>query len=303
MELIRSLGALAEAPAPEHQRIASLIGLGPVPESAAFTDLFVFQLYPYASVYLSAEGMLGGEARDRIAGFWRALGRRPPPEPDHLGALLGLYAGLSEAEASEGDPAERMLARRARCTLLSEHILSWVGPYLQSVSRLGPPFYAEWAHILTEVLHAEAEIIAEESFTVCHFIPNLCVGDPRFQGGERFLEDLLCPVRSGLMIPRVELARASRELSLGFRLGERRYQLRALMSQDPEGLLAWLRGLAGRWCEWHHERSSEPGVIRSFWMERASATRQLLGELLSERWDETNAPSVSASIIPGKEQA
>ena len=43
--------------------------------------------------------MLGGEARDRIAGFWRALGLVPPPEPDHLAVMLGLYAGQPGARA------------------------------------------------------------------------------------------------------------------------------------------------------------------------------------------------------------
>ena len=39
---------------------------------------------------------MGGLARERIAGFWNAVGLTPPPEPDHLAALLGLYASLTE---------------------------------------------------------------------------------------------------------------------------------------------------------------------------------------------------------------
>ena len=74
-------------------------------DSSAYMDLFGFQLYPYASVYLGSEGMLGGEARDRIAGFWRAIGEPPPSEPDHLAVLLALYARLCELAAETEEPS------------------------------------------------------------------------------------------------------------------------------------------------------------------------------------------------------
>jgi len=124
MELFRALGALAEPPAPEHRTLAAALGLGEPPAAADHDDLFTFQLYPYASVYLGAEGMLGGEARDRIAGFWRALGQSPPAEPDHLSVLLALYAQLSDLEAAAGEPAASERWRHARKALLWEHLLS-----------------------------------------------------------------------------------------------------------------------------------------------------------------------------------
>src|SRR6266496_675887 len=93
-EIFRALGALCEPPEPAHARLAAALGLPPPPDAAAFTEVFVFQLVPYAAPYLSPDGMLGGEAGDRVAGFWRALQLRPPAEPDHLAALLGLYAPL-----------------------------------------------------------------------------------------------------------------------------------------------------------------------------------------------------------------
>ncbi len=283
---MRALGALSEAPAPEHAHLASLLDLGVQPEPAVYTDLFVFQLYPYASIYLGADGMLGGEARDRIAGFWTAIGRRPPSEPDHLGTLLGLYAGLTEAEAVQGDTPEALLLREARRTLLTEHIVSWTGPYLQLVSLLGPPFYREWAELTMTTLSEEVDAVCGQTFTISHFTPDLVLRDPREVGGAPFLDDLLAPARSGMIVPRAELARASQELGLGFRLGERAYQLKALFSQDPERVLAWLVGLADRWCGWHRERRTEPSPIQAHWTERARASRALLRELLSERWED-----------------
>src|SRR2546423_4691638 len=112
MEIFRALAVLAEPPErPEVARLAELLDLGELPSASDYTETFVFQLYPYASVYLGAEGMLGGEARDRVAGFLAALGHTPPPEPDHLTVLLATYAQLSTPgedgeEACGGEESE-----------------------------------------------------------------------------------------------------------------------------------------------------------------------------------------------------
>ena len=102
-ELFRALGAVAGDPADARTACAAL-GL-PVPGNAEHTEVFVLNCPPYASVYLGAEGGLGGEAADRVAGFWRAIGVPPPAEPDHLTALLSLYARLGEARRRDGPPA------------------------------------------------------------------------------------------------------------------------------------------------------------------------------------------------------
>src|ERR1044072_6916616 len=127
MELFRALAVLVEPPRrPGAARVAEALGLGALPEASAYTDLFVFQLYPYASVYVGAEGMLGGEARDRVAGFLKALGHDVPAEPDHPALLLGTYAELCEAERAGG-----ARVRGARRALLWEDLL-WSVPQLSA---------------------------------------------------------------------------------------------------------------------------------------------------------------------------
>ena len=82
---LRSLAVFAEAPSDEHTRIGAALGFDVVPSPAQYSDIFLFQLYPYGSVYLGPEGMMGGVARERIAGFWHAVGLTPPPEPETSG--------------------------------------------------------------------------------------------------------------------------------------------------------------------------------------------------------------------------
>ena len=117
MELFRALAALADPPAEEHGRLAELLGLPPAPDASTHADVFLMQLPPDASVYVGGEGMLGGEALDRVAGFWRALRQEPPDEPDHLSSLLGLAANLAGAEARESDVASARLLRNTRAAL------------------------------------------------------------------------------------------------------------------------------------------------------------------------------------------
>ena len=162
MELLRALGALAEDCGPAQQRIAAGLGLGEL-DAAEYTELFSFALYPYASVYLGAEGMLGGEARDRVAGFWRALGLVPPQEPDHLATMLALYAQLVERAAAEEDELRRAAIERARAAFFWEHLASWLPVYLSKARTLARGAYLHWADLLARALENEAHALEDEA--------------------------------------------------------------------------------------------------------------------------------------------
>ncbi|MCH2465369.1 MAG: molecular chaperone TorD family protein, partial [Gemmatimonadetes bacterium] len=164
VDLIRTLAVFAEAPSSEHIHLWQGLGIEDSPSASEYADFFLFQLYPYASVHLGPEGMLGGEAQNRVAGFWRALGKNPPPEPDHLAALLGLYATLSEQvrpeqkvsnELSGFSEAEAVLITQGRDALLQEHIAPWVPAYLERVIEIASGPYRGWAVLLDKVLQVE----------------------------------------------------------------------------------------------------------------------------------------------------
>src|SRR5260370_11337543 len=81
--------------------------------------------------------MMGGEAADRIAGFWRALGQTPPAESDHVAVMLGLHARLGELEEQAADPPARERWRHARAAFLWEHLLCWLPIFLMKLGDLG----------------------------------------------------------------------------------------------------------------------------------------------------------------------
>lgn len=270
-ELFRALGVLAEPPGAAHRPIAESLRLRAAPSAEDFASLFLFQAYPYASVYIGPEGMLGGEARDRVAGFWRALGLVPPPEPDHVATLLGLYGSLIDAEAAAGDPARAALRRSSRSALLWEHLLSWLPPWLAVVDEVGPAPYRAWAAVLDTALREEARDLGPQDLLPLHLrmAPGLPPDDASL---DEWVAALVAPVRTGMLLTRTDLRRAARDLGIGTRVGERGFMLRALLDQDASGTARWLAQEARRWAGRHRAGSAGLGAVAVFWAARADAS-------------------------------
>lgn len=279
-ELLRALGVLAEPPGDEHARLAALVGI-PVPSRSDWTEAFIVQLPPHAAIYLGPEGMLGGEAADRVAGYWRALRLRVPADPDHVTALLGLHATLLEAEANEYAHARRLLWREARAALLHEHLLSWLLVYTAAMSDAGPAPYRRWASLLREALAAEVADVGAPSRLPMHLrdAPALSWTGERL---DTLLDELLAPVRAGFVVTRAHLAAAARHTGLGLRVGDRRRMLRGLLEQDPPATLDWLGQQAKTWSARHAADERLAGPIAAYWAERAAATQAVLAATTAE---------------------
>lgn len=278
MELFRTLGALLEPPTARLEPLAELLKLGPLPSSDEHARLFLFELYPYASVYLGNEGMLGGEARDRIAGFWRAMALEPPEEPDHLTVMLACYAELCEREENAQGVGKQRL-HLARGVWLWEHLLSWLPPFLHKLTESAPPFYRKWGNLLRSSLEAEGEQIPPPKELPLHLRAAGNLPDPREEGAEPFLSGLLSPIRSGMIITGSDLARAAKELELGLRKGERKFVLKSLLGQEPASVLEWLAEEAARWEARHRARG---WAFHEFWALRAARTAQFLNSSRQE---------------------
>ena len=278
IELIRALAIFAEPPSAVHAKVADVLDIGDAPAGDEYAQIFSFQLYPYASVHLGPEGMMGGEAADLVAGFWRAVGHVPPPEPDHLSALLGLYATLLGAEQSV-DGAEAGLVARSRSALLHEHIAPWVFSFLDRVQALAGGFYASWASLLSQVLWEELARGPHVDTLPLHLREAPGLPDPREQGGAAFLDGLLAPVRTGMILARADLVRIAHDLELGVRMGERRYVIENLLGQEPVGILEGLAAEADAWRERHAAREEGLGPAGAFWVQRARTAAELLREL------------------------
>ena len=282
-ELLRALGSVPTSPPPHCQPVFAALGL-PAPTAAEHTGVFVLSAPPHAAIHLGGEGKLGGEGLDRVAGFWRVIGLTPPPDADQLGVLLMLYAELTDAEVAARAEGTRERLSHARATLLREHLWSWAPGYLTAVSRVAGPTLAAWAELTLSALHREARSAAASRTAA---LPAALRAAPApiglRDGRDKLLDSLVAPVRSGILLTREDLREAAAAAGLGYRVGERRYTLAAMLDQDAGAALDWLSGHAEMWAESHASQRSVGGHDpRHWWARRATRTVRMLRALQAE---------------------
>ena len=284
-ELLRALGAVVLTPPPGSASLCEALEL-PVQTGVDHTDAFVLTAPPHAAIHLGPEGQLGGEGLDRVAGFWRALGLSAPTDADHLGTLLMLYAELGEAERAADQQRTRTQVRTARAALFHEHIDSWAPGYLAAVAGLGIASVAEWAVLTRQVLTAErVELGAPALLPLA-----LRVAPAGLQPTDSFdetLDALVSPVRSGMILTHRDLLAGAARAGVGVRRGERRFALRAMLTQDPDATLGWLTEHALTWSEQHlSDRDTTTDTsTSSWWSARAAHTARTLTELRRDTTD------------------
>ena len=275
-ELLRALGSVALTPPPGNEPVWHALGLTPA-TGVEHTEVFVLGLPPHAAIYLGDEGKLGGEGLDRVGGFWRALGLSAPEDADHLGALLMLYAelGLAESLAANDRSAEQL--RTSRQALLHEHLWPWVPAYLRAVSDLRVATLAEWA-----ALTLAAVVEEHERSVPAPLLPLALREAPAPLSSEDSVDELLdalvAPVRSGIVLSQRDLQAGAAVAGVGFRRGERRYALRAMLEQDAPATLGWLAERARVWTQIHQEHGADPTT--DWWRARAESTATVLAAAL-----------------------
>jgi len=204
----------------------------------------------------------------------------PPAEPDHLSVMLALYARLVELEAEEADDRRRESWHCARKAFLWEHLFSWLIVYLTKFLGTATGFYSRWGAMLLRALVGEIIAVGEQERLPLQLREALALIDPRSGTTEEFLQSILTPVRSGMIITRADLTGAARKLNLGLRRGERKFMLKSLFAQDASGVFDWLMAETATWVQ-HHQGSKGGmfGEIARAWEGKTHAAAALLQEL------------------------
>lgn len=274
-ELLRALGAALLTPPPGNREVTEALGL-PALSGVDHTEAFVLSAPPHAAIHLGPEGKLGGEGLDRVAGFWRALGMVAPQDADHLGVLLMLYAELGEAEAAASDERGRAQLQRARVALLHEHVWSWAPGYLAAVIALDIRSVSAWAELTFETLLVETTDIGppDQLPLALRAAP---AGLQLSDSFDELLDAMVTPVRSGIILTRRDLGQTAAALGVGYRHGERRYTLKAMLEQDKPATVRWLACHARSWSKQHRAADRGwPSDPSGWWSARAETAAAVL---------------------------
>ena len=267
MDLIPTLGELIEPPGSEQVRLARMLGLPSEPTRADFTQLFVVQLFPYASIYLNADGLAGAPAKDLIADYWKIIQRAAPPDVDHAATLLRTYGTLPELPN---------LTKQIRYAFFWENLASWLPLFLTRVGMHGSPFYRAWSVLTLDALEAEAAEVGTCTMLPLH-LRNAPM-PPSISNSGAFVDALFAPAVSGLILSRSDLGRCAQENSLTIRFADRRYTLKLMLTQRTSAVCRWLQAEAERQAEELARLPDAFAIMRDYWTMRALATAQAIGE-------------------------
>ena len=263
-ELLRGCAEVAHAPAPS-PGVRELFGLESFSE-AEHTEIFVLELAPEASIYLTPGAHLGGEPLDRLEGFYRALGVNDVRDPMSLSSQLAFLASLIDGFA-EGDhePAKLAALDRVRSAFLFEHLLVWVPVYASVAARLAPAL-APWSEALLEVLEVQFDQLSlgEWNWSPAVFGTRLGAAD----AAELSLAELLIsPYLSGFVLTRKLLFSKAPQYGLAPRIGTRRFIVSSMLDQDPVATVALIRDEASAQLDSWRQLSSRFGKPLASWAE------------------------------------
>ncbi len=245
-------------------------------------DLFVKELPPFASIYLSDDGNIGGDTRSVIAGFYHVLGIPTPSDPDHLSSLLALLSSVLAKEAqlsSQKDSGRDMRlasVERAKSVIVGAHLLSWLPAYLLRAKELASPELSGWASCALDLASALSGFDAS---------PHTGEDDGSVAAGANWelgesvseiVKFITTPSKSGLIIAPSDIFGVADSLGAALRVGRKRFVLEELMNQaGRDEVLPRLAEIAG-----YQEKLffSQAGQYRSLqgWSVKAKRTRELL---------------------------
>ena len=218
--------------------------------AAEHTEVFVLELIPDASIYLTTAAHLAGVPLELVEGFYSALGLDGSGDASSLSSQLGFFASLLEMVADNRSDAKKLaVLDRTRSAFLFEHIVPWVPVYASVVARIAPEL-GPWSSALLEVLESQ---FAQLDLKSWDWDAAVLDSRPAFSTYEEstLSEMLVSPFLSGFVLTRKLLFSRSHQLGLAPRVGTRKFMMASLLDQDPRAAITLVGAEAieqsGRW--------------------------------------------------------
>ncbi len=229
------------SPIPE--LVVALPDLFDADESAAtHYHLFQLNLFPYESIFLATDGLLGGPITNKVQQQYEQSGftvDASATSPDHIGQELAFLAYLCGAEANAWEdglgetPALSTVEvavsiQNRQHTFLQHHLLRWLTPFVLAVQAQEVAFYSGLAELMLTFVadHAENANLPVHP----HVLPDLPF---LLDNDKTSLKDiahyLITPAYSGFFLSRDQISHIARQHQLPRGFGSRTQMLTNLM--------------------------------------------------------------------------
>ncbi len=278
-QIAAALAEVAEASSLGEELSASL-GVAGVSASDLY-QLFVNELPPFASIYLSSDGNIGGNSRSVIAGFYSALGIPTPSDPDHLASLLRLLSGILNKEAelagagsNPEDESRLASVSRARSVLVNDHLAPWLPAYLLRAEEVAPRPLLGWVSCALDLLSV---MVGERQYVV----PGPRAYDEKLAepgSSSELISWITTPGRSGIIVTHWDISNLAELLGMALRVGRKRFVLEELWAQGGTQVAGCIEAMAVRQMKLFDENIGDFPSLQA-WSDKAAGTQQLLATL------------------------
>jgi TorA maturation chaperone TorD len=260
--------------------------------------VFGINVYPYASVFLSADGLKGGAEAEASTAFYARVGwATQTNEPDHIAVQLGVLGWLAgaELEALEDGKASQVARIQAlRRQFLDERVLTWLPSLYLATAGQKSFVYAEVVRLALELVAEDRAVLARNDLMqASHPVfalpaaPDLLV-DPK-TGLRDIAEYLMTPALSGLFFSRDEVIRLAGRHGLPTGFADRKTLLHNVLRGAVNYgvfpvLIADLCAEAQRWGSHLRELGQKHPTLSAgclVWARRVDKTLETLNRVVS----------------------
>lgn len=256
--------------------------------------LFQLNLFPYESIFLATDGLLGGPVTNRVQTQYEQSGfdvDTSAISADHFGYELGFLSFLcgAEADAWEDRWAETaVLIQQRQQTFLQQHLLTWLAPFVPAVRAQQHPFFTALADLTLAFVADHAAIFgALTSDLTLPEMPDLLDNDKT--GLKEIAAFLLTPSYSGVFFSRDQISGIARQQQLPHGFGNRTQMMTNLMKTAVQydlfsALITAIQAVISSRRKHTMQMVADNPPLKPFfqpWQDRCQASHQLLAEIKS----------------------
>lgn len=259
--------------------------------AAEYYQLFGLNVFPYASIFLYGDTMLGTPVTDSVQTFYHEVGFTDYANdmPDHIGNAFALLSFLSGAEADALEDnvlGEAYRMQHLQRRFLEEHILGWLPALSKAIQQQDSTLYSYLMELGLSIAVAQYRSMRVNLIgTAVEF----CLPDaPQLLDNEKtslkdIAEYLLVPAFAGFYLSRDVVRQLGHEYDLPHGFGKRHQLLTNLFRTAVDydllvEVIQRLRAICTDWQEYYRRLAVEPALEKftRIWLERLQQTDSIL---------------------------